>query len=89
MIGATVPLGLAVAAAEQVRTAQREVSALLAEVDGVAGRLRLTGAIPWSGAAAGAWRERLEATRQGVLAGALELEELHALLGALHERLRP
>lgn len=88
MIGATAPLGLSAAAAEQLRAAQHEVGRLLAEVDDVATRLRRTGEIPWSGVAAGAWRDRLEAARHGVVAGGLELEELQVLLAGLHERLR-
>lgn len=92
MIGPDGSLGLAAAAAaavEQVRAAQRQVGGLLDDVEGVAGRLRATTEIPWSGDAARAWRGRVDATRRDLAGGVAELGELHGLLSALLDRIRP
>ena len=76
------------AAVEHVAAARREVAGLLAEVEGVGGRLRATADIPWSGEAARAWRGRVEDARIDVTGGVRELGELHELLTALLQRLR-
>lgn len=92
LVGMTGPdssLGPAAAAAiEQVCAAQRQVARLVDDVEGVTARLRAVADIPWSGAAAQAWRARLDATRRGVAGGESELTELHDLLSALLERIR-
>lgn len=88
MIGAEGALALAAAAAEQVRAAQREVAALVDDVEGVAGRLRASVDIPWAGHAARAWRDRVEETRRELAGGVDELGELQALLSELLHRIR-
>lgn len=89
MTGSESFLGTPVAdAVEQVRAAQRQVSSLIDDVEGVTARLRAAADIPWSGAAARAWRARLDAARRGVAAGESDLQELQDLLSALLDRIR-
>ncbi|MFN2320647.1 MAG: hypothetical protein ABR500_13325 [Dermatophilaceae bacterium] len=89
MTGPDASYGLAAAAAaEQVRAAQRQLGCLIDDVEDVAERLRATTEIPWSGAAATAWRVRVDAARHDVAGGVRELGELHELLAALLQRLR-
>jgi hypothetical protein len=92
---ATPPLGLTgllgpgqSAAVEQVEAARARVGLVAVEVEEVAARLLQTADIPWSGAAADAWRRRVDRAGREVRGGVTVLDELAGRLAVLAERLR-
>lgn len=71
----------------QLRDVQREVLRLRDEVDSVTRRLGLMpGTVLWSGVAADAWRDRVQALGRDSARGVESLEVLHRLVGAVIAR---
>lgn len=74
-------------AIERLRETQRRILALEGELGVVVDRLLAAGTIPWSGAAAEAWRDALAWRRLGIRSSRGELRDLHRDLGRLIDRL--
>ena len=72
---------------DEVMQARERIDRVHGEVEEVLASLLAASAIPWSGPAAEAWRDRVAAVRRSAGAGLSSLTELRALLDGLESEL--